>query len=174
MTIPPLGHASQGQRALGRKDLGTVPGLRVQPSVLRADQGEGAVPWLWRGSPPAYPGHLDPPLQDLGPALGRHVWVPKAGRHDTICYSVELHHCGPDGGCHVLMSRLGSFAPGGAQILRGHDVLEQFLVKRGRVTQPCHSPSQCPGRSHWSKLGLRRLSMCSQPGGSPWLSLFFH
>lgn len=174
MSIPPLGHASQGQCALDRKDLATVQGLRVQPSVLRADQGEGAVPRLWRGSAPAYPGHLDPPLQNLGPAPGRHVWVPKAGRHDTLYYSVELHHCGPDGGCHVLMSGPVSFAPGGAQTLRGLDVLEHFLGRRGSVTQPCHSPAECPSRSHRSKEGLRKLRMCSQRGGSPSLSLFFH
>lgn len=116
MSIPPLGHANQGQNTPGRKSLGIVQGLRPETYILRVDKGEEEVPKAQESnsarSSIAHTGHLYPVLHHLGSVLGHHAWVAKAVGH-----TVELGYGDMDYEFQVFIARLILVGPDGAQAL---------------------------------------------------------
>ena len=68
-----------------------------------------------------------------GPVPGRHACVAKAGGDDAVGHVVELGDGGTDCACPVLISRLISLGPDGAQALLGLHLLEKILENRGTL-----------------------------------------
>lgn len=127
------------------------------------------------GPPITYPGHLNPVVQDFGPVLGPHAWVPKAGGDHTGGHRIELRDGGTHSRCRVFVARLVPLGPDGAQALVWQHLFEQLLGERG-----CHpalphprSGSLTSFRRHWSGLKARKLRMCPEPWG-PWDSFSIH
>ena len=72
-------------------------------------------------------------LHHLRPVPGRHACIAKAGGDDAVGHVVELGDGGTDCACPVLISRLISLGPDGAQALLGLHLLEKILENRGTL-----------------------------------------
>lgn len=74
-----------------------------------------------------YPGHLYPALHQSGPLGGLQTGVAEAGGDDTVGDTVELGHCGPNGGGQVLLPLLIPLGPDAPQAMVRDHLLEQIL-----------------------------------------------
>lgn len=74
-------------------------------------------------------------LHHFGPVLGHHARVSKAGGDHTHGHMIKLPDGGTDGGCQVLLAKLDPQGPDRVQALVGQHLLEEFLGRKGNVTQ---------------------------------------
>lgn len=82
-----------------------------------------------------YPGHLYPALHQSSPLGGFQTGVAQAGGDDTVGDTVELGHCGPNGGGQVFLPLLIPLGPDAPQAMVRDHLLEQIL--QGEVRGGC-------------------------------------